>query len=64
MPNIAAPTSGNSAQQISISAPITINAGGNMDEKKIAKEIGMQVRIAIDETFRKLSARKLALNYD
>lgn len=60
MPNIAAPTSGNSAQQISISAPITINAGGNMDEKKIAD----QVRIAIDETFRKLSARKLALNYD
>ncbi len=60
MPNIAAPTSGNSGQQISISAPITINAGGNMDEKKIAD----QVRIAIDETFRKLSARKLALNYD
>ena len=60
MPNITAPTSGNSAQQISISAPITINAGGNMDEKKIAN----QVRIAIDETFRKLSARKLALNYD
>jgi hypothetical protein len=60
MPNIAAPISGNSAQQISISAPITINAGGNMDEKKIAD----QVRIAIDETFRKLSARKLALNYD
>ena len=60
IPNITAPTSGNSAQQISISAPITINAGGNMDEKKIAD----QVRIAIDETFRKLSARKLALNYD
>jgi len=60
MPNIAAPTSSNSGQQISISAPITINAGGNMDEKKIAD----QVRIAIDETFRKLSARKLALNYD
>lgn len=60
MPNIAASPSGNGAQQISISAPITINAGGNMDEKKIAD----QVRIAIDETFRKLSARKLALNYD
>ncbi len=60
IPNIAAPTSGNSGQQISISAPITINTGGNMDEKKIAD----QVRIAIDETFRKLSARKLALNYD
>ncbi len=60
MPNITAPTNGNSGQQISISAPITINAGGNMDEKKIAD----QVRIAIDETFRKLSARKLALNYD
>ena len=60
MPNIAASPNGNGAQQISISAPITINAGGNMDEKKIAD----QVRIAIDETFRKLSARKLALNYD
>jgi hypothetical protein len=31
-----------------------------MDEKKIAA----QVKIALDETFRKLSARKLALNYD
>ncbi len=60
MPNIPSSPSGNGAQQISISAPITINAGGNMDEKKIAD----QVRIAIDETFRKLSARKLALNYD
>lgn len=60
MPNIAASPSGNGAQQISISAPITINTGGNMDEKKIAN----QVRIAIDETFRKLSARKFALNHD
>ena len=59
IPNIA-PQAGSRSQQISISAPITINAGGNMDEKKIAD----QVRIAIDETFRKLSARKLALNYD
>ena len=60
MPNISSSPGGNGGQQISISAPITINAGGNMDEKKIAD----QVRIAIDETFRKLSARKLALNYD
>lgn len=60
MPNISSSPSGIGARQISISAPITINAGGNMDEKKIAD----QVRIAIDETFRKLSARKLALNYD
>jgi TP901 family phage tail tape measure protein len=60
IPNISASPKGNGAQQISISAPITINAGSNMDEKKIAD----QVRIAIDETFRKLSARKLALNYD
>ncbi len=60
MPNISSSPSGIGAQQISISAPITINTGGNMDEKKIAD----QVRIAIDETFRKLSARKLALNYD
>ena len=60
MPNIPSSPSGIGAQQISISAPITINTSGNMDEKKIAD----QVRIAIDETFRKLSARKLALNYD
>lgn len=59
IPNLAT-QAGTSSQQISISAPITINAGGNMDENKIAD----QVRIAIDETFRKLSARKLALNYD
>lgn len=60
IPNIPTSPNNNSSPQISISAPITINAGGNMDEKKIAD----QVRIAIDETFRKLSARKLALNYD
>lgn len=59
IPNIGASPS-NKGQQISISAPITINASGNLDEKKIAD----QVRIAINETFRKLSARKLALNYD
>jgi hypothetical protein len=59
IPNIGASPS-NGGQQISISAPITINASGNLDEKKIAD----QVRIAIDETFRKLSARKLALNID
>lgn len=59
MPNIGSSPS-NKGQQISISAPITINASGNLDEKKIAD----QVRIAIDETFRKLSAKKLALNID
>ena len=59
MSNIGA-SPNNKGQQISISAPITINASGNLDEKKIAD----QVRIAIDETFRKLSARKLALNID
>lgn len=59
IPNIGASPS-NQGQQISISAPITINASGNLDEKKIAD----QVRIAINETFRKLSARKLALNVD
>jgi TP901 family phage tail tape measure protein len=63
IPNIGASPS-NQGQQISISAPITINASGNLDEKKIAKEIAWQVRIAINETFRKLSARKLALNVD
>ena len=60
MPNISSAGGNNGGQQISISAPITINTSGNMDEKKIAD----QVRIAIDETFRKLSARKLAMNYD
>lgn len=58
--NISQVGGNNSRSQISISAPITINTGGNMDEKKIAD----QVKIALDETFRKLSARKLALNYD
>ena len=60
MPSLPSSTNDNGGQQISISAPITINTSGNIDEKKIAN----QVRIAIDETFRKLSARKLALNYD
>ncbi len=58
--NISQVGGNNSRSQISISAPITINTGGNVDEKKIAD----QVKIALDETFRKLSARKLALNYD
>ena len=58
--NISQIGGNNSRSQISISAPITINTSGNMDEKKIAD----QVRIAIDETFRKLSAQKLALNFD
>jgi len=60
IPNIPTSPSANGSQQISISAPITINASGNLDEKKIAD----QVRNAINETFRKMSARKLALNYD
>ena len=50
----------NSQSQISISAPITINTGGNVDEKKIAN----QIKIALDETLRKFAARKQALNYD
>ena len=58
--NVSQVGGNNSRSQISISAPITINTGSNMDEKKIAD----QVKIALDETFRKLSARKLALNYD
>ena len=64
MPNISGSSGNNSGSQISISAPITINTSGNMDENKIAREVKAQVRIAIDETFRKLSARKLAMNYD
>ncbi len=60
IPNISTLPNNNSSPQISISAPITINAGGNVDEKKIADH----VKAALDETFRKLSARKLALNYD
>lgn len=60
IPNISTPSSNNSGSQISISAPITINTSGNVDEKKIA----YHVKVALDETFRKLSARKLALNYD
>ncbi len=58
--NISQIGGNNSRSQISISAPITIHTSGNMDERKIAD----QVRMTIDETFRKLSARKYALNYD
>ncbi len=59
--NISQTGGNNSRSQITISAPITINnSGGNIDEKKIAA----QVKAALDETFRKLSARKLALNFD
>ena len=39
MPNISSAGANNSRSQISISAPITINTGGNMDEKKIADQV-------------------------
>lgn len=49
-----------SSSNISISAPITINAHTNADEKTIAN----QVRIALDEVMHKFAVRKQALNYD
>ncbi len=60
IPLISSSANNSGSQQISISAPITINAGNNVDEKKIADHI----KAALNETFRKLSARKFALNYD
>ena len=52
---------GNSSNSnISISAPITINAHTNADEKTIAN----QVKIAIDEVMHKFAVRKQALNFD
>jgi hypothetical protein len=61
IPNTKTSAISNQSPQINISAPITINNNGNnLDEKKIAN----QVKAALDETFRKLSVRKLALNYD
>ena len=49
-----------SSSNISISAPININAHTNADEKTIAN----QVRIALDEVMHKFAVRKQALNYD
>lgn len=58
--NISNITDSNSNSNISISAPITINAHTNADEKTIAN----QVRIAIDEVMHKFAVRKQALNFD
>lgn len=52
--------SNNSNSNISISAPITINAGNASNEKEIA----FQVRLAIEEVMHKFTTRKQALNYD
>lgn len=52
--------SNNSNSNISISAPITINAGNTSNEKEIA----FQVRLAIEEVMHKFTTRKQALNYD
>jgi TP901 family phage tail tape measure protein len=58
--NISNIAGSNSNSNISISAPITINAHTNADEKTIAN----QVRIAIDEVMHKFAVRKQALNFD
>ena len=58
--NISNIAGNNSNSNISISAPITINAHTNADEKAIAN----QVRIAIDEVMHKFAVRKQALNFD
>ena len=58
--NISNIAGSNSNSNISISAPITINAHTNADEKTIAN----QVRIAIDEVMHKFAIRKQALNFD
>ena len=58
--NISNIAGNSSNSNISISAPITINAHTNVDEKTIAN----QVRIAIDEVIHKFAARKQALNFD
>jgi len=58
--NISNIAGSNSNSNISISAPITINAHTNADEKTIAN----QVRIAIDEVIHKFAVRKQALNFD
>lgn len=58
--NISNIAGSSSNSNISISAPITINAHTNADEKTIAN----QVRIAIDEVMHKFAVRKQALNFD
>ena len=58
--NVSNIAGNNSNSNISISAPITINAHTNADEKTIAN----QVRIAIDEVMHKFAVRKQALNFD
>jgi len=58
--NISNIAGSNSNSNISISAPITINAHTNADEKTIAN----QVKIAIDEVMHKFAVRKQALNFD
>ena len=58
--NISNIAGSSSNSNISISAPITINAHTNADEKTIAN----QVRIALDEVMHKFAVRKQALNYD
>ena len=58
--NISNIAGNSSNSNISISAPITINAHTNADEKTIANH----VRIAIDEVMHKFAVRKKALNFD
>jgi TP901 family phage tail tape measure protein len=58
--NISNIAGSSSNSNISISAPITINAHTNADEKTIAN----QVRIAIDDVMHKFAVRKQALNFD
>lgn len=58
--NISNIAGSNSNPNISISAPITINAHTNADEKTIANH----VKIAIDEVMHKFAVRKQALNFD
>lgn len=58
--NVSNIAGSSSNSNISISAPITINAHTNADEKTIAN----QVRIAIDEVMHKFAVRKQALNFD
>jgi len=58
--NVSNIAGSSSSSNISISAPITINAHTNADEKTIAN----QVKIAIDEVMHKFAVRKQALNFD
>jgi hypothetical protein len=58
--NVSNIAGSSSNSNISISAPITINAHTNADEKTIANH----VRIAIDEVMHKFAVRKQALNFD